>query len=619
MNKIRISIIIPVYNVEKYLPKCLDSAINQTLKEIEIICINDCSTDNSLEILNNYAQKDCRIKIINLEKNYGQGYARNIGLEKVCGDYTGFIDADDWIDYDFCEKLYNTAIKYNADIVSANMLKHKKFFKRYNILHKKHYIKSALKDKINLCKDKKNNFFYVINKIYRTSIIKDNEIKFAQGHIYEDVKFAIESIFYANSIVTVPNTTYHYVERENSSVKYTDKEGKKQQDLVFAYSYLQDFAQKHKIILPERLNYYTSIWYNPFIKTYLGNYKYKQFLLGLIPIKSSSIDFTFPVDMVYLWVDGEDEIWSHKKNEFLKELNNNFNEQATAKGRFVNNDELKFSLRSLEKYASWINKIYIVTDNQIPKWLDTNNPKIKVVFHKDFIPNENLPLFNSEAIECYLPFIPKLSEHFIYGNDDIFFGRYINKFFFFTFDKKPIIRLKHQVSPKYILTSMYTRSILNMQKIIKEEFGKEIPYAPHHNIDAYTKSLFIECINHYLRYFLKTMSHKFRTEGDIQRVIVAYYGLVKKYGILKFYSRIDRFLSIFERLKRRLKKDYCTDSIVMNMKSKNPYGKLRKYKPALFCTNDGEGITDFDRRRTKIFLEETFPEKSEFELPDYND
>lgn len=373
---------------------------------------------------------------------------------------------------------------------------------------------------------------------------------------------------------------------------------------------MQDFCKKHEIKLPERLNYYTSLWYNPFVKTYLGNYKYKQLLFGLIPLKTKNIDFTFPVDMVYLWVDGEDENWIKKKNSYL---NSDINEQAATKGRFVNNDELKYSLRSLEKYASWINKIYIVTDNQVPKWLDTNNPKIKVIFHKDFIPQENLPLFNSEAIECYLPFIPNLSEHFIYGNDDVYFGRYINKFFFFTPDKKPIIRLKHQVSSKYILTSMYTRAILNMQRIIKEEFGKEIPYAPHHNIDAYTKSLFIECINHYLKDFLKTMSHKFRTEGDIQRVIVSYYALVKNYGIMKYYSRIDRYLPFFERKIKRLKKNYGADSIVMNMKNKNPYGKLRKYKPALFCTNDGEGITDFDRRRIKIFLEETFSEKSSFE------
>ena len=112
---IGVSIIVPVYNTEEYLQKCLDSLTNQTLKNIEIICVNDGSTDNSLKILQDNAIKDDRIKIINQE-NKKQGAARNAGMQIATGEYIGFVDSDDWVDFDFYEKLYSAAKKHNFDI-----------------------------------------------------------------------------------------------------------------------------------------------------------------------------------------------------------------------------------------------------------------------------------------------------------------------------------------------------------------------------------------------------------------------------------------------------------------------------------------------------------------------
>lgn len=111
----KVSVIIPVYNTEKYLRKCLDSVCNQTLSDIEIICVNDCSPDNSLEILNEYAQKDNRIKVINFEENKGVSIARNTGIDSATGEFIGFVDADDFVDLDFYEKLYNKATETGAD------------------------------------------------------------------------------------------------------------------------------------------------------------------------------------------------------------------------------------------------------------------------------------------------------------------------------------------------------------------------------------------------------------------------------------------------------------------------------------------------------------------------
>ena len=118
----KISVVVPVYNVEAYLERCLDSLINQTLSDIEIICVNDGSTDSSPEKLEEFAKKDSRIKIINQE-NGGLSAARNTGIEAATGEYIGFVDSDDYVDLDFYEKLYNAATSHNADISCTSIIR----------------------------------------------------------------------------------------------------------------------------------------------------------------------------------------------------------------------------------------------------------------------------------------------------------------------------------------------------------------------------------------------------------------------------------------------------------------------------------------------------------------
>ena len=110
----KISIIVPVYNVEPYLRQCLNSLVNQTLKDIEIICVNDGSPDDCLSILHEHAEKDNRIAVIN-QKNTGLSGARNSGLKVASGEYVMFVDSDDWVDVRICEELYNAALRENAD------------------------------------------------------------------------------------------------------------------------------------------------------------------------------------------------------------------------------------------------------------------------------------------------------------------------------------------------------------------------------------------------------------------------------------------------------------------------------------------------------------------------
>lgn len=273
--------------MEKYLPKCLESLIKQTLKDIEIICVNDGSMDNSLAILKEFASKDSRIRIID-NQHQGVAKTRNTGIEESTGEYIGFVDSDDYIDIDFFEKLYNSATKSNSDIAIASILKHKNFFNIYNAKYTKEEIAITIQDKIKLCEDKKHFFFYAWNKIYHSGFIKENNIKFSEGQIYEDVMFAIKALYYSNKIISVYGTKYHYIEHENSLTKYKDKTGEKEHDLIKAYSELQEFCNSKNIEIPERLNYYTKENFGFILNLYKGKYQSKIQLFNIFTIATIS-------------------------------------------------------------------------------------------------------------------------------------------------------------------------------------------------------------------------------------------------------------------------------------------------------------------------------------------
>ena len=205
-NNIKISLIIPVYNVEKYLKQCLESVINQTLQEIEIICVNDGSTDNSPKILKEYAQKYKRIKIINKE-NAGLGAARNTGIEHATGEYIGFIDSDDWVDTSMYEKLYKNAEVHNSDIVMCPI--HLFSDNNKEIKHNLSYFSlecfdESFDDGVFDYKKTKDFIFKIavtaFNKIYKTEFVKKINAKFPEGLIFEDNPFFYQTYLNAHRV-----------------------------------------------------------------------------------------------------------------------------------------------------------------------------------------------------------------------------------------------------------------------------------------------------------------------------------------------------------------------------------------------------------------------------------
>ena len=207
----KVSIVIPVYNTDKYLVQCLQSIQNQTLNDFEVVCINDGSTDSSLKILKDFAQNDNRFIIID-KKNEGQGVARNCGIEKAKGEYLIFIDSDDWLEENALELCYNKIKNDNTDILFFNNYKYleesgQKYQNDYTALYKEFQEKPFTKE------DAKEKVFLgnaLTFKMYKTDFIKNNNIRFSPHRFMEDMVFYYKSIFLSNSLSCLNEYIYNY-------------------------------------------------------------------------------------------------------------------------------------------------------------------------------------------------------------------------------------------------------------------------------------------------------------------------------------------------------------------------------------------------------------------------
>ncbi len=226
---IDISIVVPIYNTGKYLKKCIDSLLNQTKKEIEIILINDGSTDNSEDIVKEY--NDERIVYFK-NKNQGIGKTRNFGIRKSRGDFLMFIDSDDYIREDCCEIMYKNAIKNKSDIVVSDF--YKDYYGRYETIKIDSFSPSSLEDNKNL--------FLIINpgpcnKIYKRELIINNKIIFDEEHKYEDSPFVMNAIAKAKIISKVDEPLSYYCIHRGSETTVRDER-------VFDLLYIIDKIRK---------------------------------------------------------------------------------------------------------------------------------------------------------------------------------------------------------------------------------------------------------------------------------------------------------------------------------------------------------------------------------------
>ena len=247
MSSPKISIVIPVYNTEKFIDTCLESCITQTLKDIEIIIVDDCGSDGAIAIAENYAKKDSRIKIIHHEKNKGLGGARNTGINVAIGEYLWFLDSDDYIAENSCQILYDYAKEKDLEIIQFSSCNFKeinntKIFS-LNLLNNP-WTKSKLLNP----SDKKSGLSGCPNVtawsyIAKTSLIKNFE--FREGVYHEDVDFTLKLFSKCKRFETVSYTAYYYRINPDSITNTTLSE-RRLNDIISLCYVLKDYVKQNK-------------------------------------------------------------------------------------------------------------------------------------------------------------------------------------------------------------------------------------------------------------------------------------------------------------------------------------------------------------------------------------
>ena len=258
MEKIKISVIIPVYNTEKFLERCLNSVLNQTLRDIEIIVVNDGSRDNSLEIIKKFKENDNRIVLLD-EQNGGSSFARNKGLEGSKGKYFYFIDSDDYLEENtMFEELYNKCEKDNLDIVVFDYYNdfgnRKEYIKNIEIsdnilINKEEYIKDLINGKWGIS---------IWGKLIKKELFKDKKIIFPENiFMGEDLLTSLKLVFFSKKIEKLNKAFYNYVQHENQGTKITKKE-KAYEDLFYLYMEIEKFLKKQNIFFKYKNVFYLS-------------------------------------------------------------------------------------------------------------------------------------------------------------------------------------------------------------------------------------------------------------------------------------------------------------------------------------------------------------------------
>lgn len=269
-KEIKVSIVVPIYNVEHYVAECVRSCQTQTMKEIEIICVDDGSTDHSLEIVKKMAEKDPRIICIT-KKNAGYGNSMNIGFDKANGEYIAIAESDDYIEPDMCEYLYDIAKKYDLDVVKSDYYTFQTYNGKSIVQYENTCTDSKYYNQILIPKKDKEVFMFQMNTwtgIYRKDFIRKNNIRHNEtpGASYQDNGFWFQTLALTNAIMFVNRAFYHYrQDNPNSSINSKGK--------VFCineeYDFIHNFIMNHEDVKNNFMNeFFKKRFFN-----YMHNYE----------------------------------------------------------------------------------------------------------------------------------------------------------------------------------------------------------------------------------------------------------------------------------------------------------------------------------------------------------
>ncbi len=242
-NRPLVSVIVPVYNGEKYVKSCMENILDQTYQNIEVIIVDDCSQDNTVAIVKRYP-----VRLLSLEKNSGASVARNRGIDMATGEYIHFMDIDDVINQDFYSQMVSAAVSTGSDVACCSVIHEQNPYKTQIFVEQKVY--SSTKDKLQVTYV--GRWGYVWRYLYRTEFIKQNNLRFEEGRTVEDLPFSFVSLYKANSMVVVPKAEYLYVYVANSYINRPDPlhQQKVRADRRHAKNRILDFARKEGFRIP---------------------------------------------------------------------------------------------------------------------------------------------------------------------------------------------------------------------------------------------------------------------------------------------------------------------------------------------------------------------------------
>jgi hypothetical protein len=310
----------------------------------------------------------------------------------------------------------------------------------------------------------------------------------------------------------------------------------------------------------------------------------------------------FPIDLVYMWVDGADPAWLERKNAALVACGLEPEDAGAAAERFRDNGELRYSLRSVERFAPWARNIYLVTDQQVPSWLDTTNDRITIVDHAElFAGTGRLPSFNSHAIGARLHHIEGLSEHYIHFNDDFFLGRPTMPSLFFQGNGASRFFLSRSTLGFHDEgdAQPHERARRNVVDLIEEDFGRSPTRAFFHTPITQRRSVMQELEVRYPTVFATTWSSQFRSGEDfeINSWLHHYYGYLSGSAV-PGAIRYDYF-------------DVADPAALRRMRR-----LLRTRDFDAFCINDNPEATDEQGRRVARWMQRYFPDPAAWEIED---
>lgn len=297
----------------------------------------------------------------------------------------------------------------------------------------------------------------------------------------------------------------------------------------------------------------------------------------------------FPVDLILPWVDGNDPAFVRERNRW--------SHGGVPAARFVQTDELRYVLRSVEKFMPWVTRVVLVTNGQLPPWLNLKHPRLKILTHAEFMPASALPTFNSCAIVMGITKWPDLSEHFLLANDDTFVFRPVERKYFFPHPNRVNNYYAFYPRKDYTATA-YGRQLLGIRERIKEIFpGVDFPLEPTHNIAPYLKSSFSLGWKLFAKELSDTIHSRFRAVGNMNFYLFACMAAVQGLACWK---------------KRRLSRWFVSDGCVWELWQRYER-EINKYRPRLVCLNDSENCSPQDRAKLTAYLQKVFPLASRFE------